>query len=99
MPAETDKERKESETQTDENGNIPSEKDPESFASPPVDSEVISRKIEIPNNKVFHVYYVFIIVIFLLAIRSVPTKVIYFIIFNVAWLVYANASCVLCQYS
>lgn len=63
MPVETDKERKESETQTDENGNIPSEKDPESFLSPAVDAEVVSRKIEIPNNKVFHAYYLFIIVI------------------------------------
>ncbi|XP_042418516.1 far upstream element-binding protein 3-like [Zingiber officinale] len=52
VPVETDKEIKESETQTDENGNIPSEKDPESFASPPIDSEVVSHKIEIPNNKV-----------------------------------------------
>ncbi|XP_074582015.1 uncharacterized protein LOC141838438 [Curcuma longa] len=52
VPVETDKERKESETQTDENGNISSEKDPESFTSPPVDAEVVSRKIEIPNNKV-----------------------------------------------
>ncbi|KAG6494074.1 hypothetical protein ZIOFF_049093 [Zingiber officinale] len=52
VPVETDKEIKESETETDENGNIPSEKDPESFASPPIDSEVVSHKIEIPNNKV-----------------------------------------------
>ncbi|XP_042394802.1 uncharacterized protein LOC121985420 isoform X3 [Zingiber officinale] len=52
VPAETENELRGSEIQTHENGNMPSEKNAESIASPPVDVDIVSCKIEVPNNKI-----------------------------------------------